>query len=111
MLPPSDSDEDSEDEAVPVKTKQVTVNQVNTYDPPESFAQCFLLSLTIRVQRSRLRLACCPLATQKTSQAQRRRKTKSPKQPQLANLLALQLHLQLKSMPRIFICNTRPGDC
>lgn len=29
MLPPSDSDEDSEDETVPVKAKQVTVNQVN----------------------------------------------------------------------------------
>lgn len=29
MLPPSDSDEDSEDEKVPVKAKQVTVNQVS----------------------------------------------------------------------------------
>lgn len=29
MLPPSDSDEDSEEETVPVKAKQVTVNQVS----------------------------------------------------------------------------------
>lgn len=46
MLPPSDSDEDSEDEKVPVKAKQMTVNQVSRPTPTKATVHC-VLSLTI----------------------------------------------------------------
>ena len=105
MLPPSDSDEDSEVDRFPVKAKQVTVNQVSRTN-----LHCCVCALhvceqvsTMCLPCSRLLLACCPLATLKRRQVQRRRQSKSPRQPQLANLPVLLLRLQAKSMPSVFL--------
>ena len=109
MLPPSDSDEDSEVDKVPVKAKQVTVNQVsrtNFHCCVCALPVCEQVS-TMCLPCSRLLLACCPLATLKRSQAQRRRQSKSPRQAQLANLPVLLLRLQAKSMPSVFVDSTK----
>lgn len=111
MLPPSDSDEDSEVETVPVKAKEVTVNQVCRFifhRPVCALHVCKQVQ-TMFMPCSRLLLACCPLAILRKSQAQRRRKTKSLR-PQPANLHVLLLRLQAKSMPSVLLDSTKTGD-
>ena len=101
MLPPSDSDEDSEYEKVPVKAKEAVTTQVCS-SPVCTYSLCLLASAT-SFCRSLLLLACYLLVTLRKSPAPRRKKRASLSHLQLANPHALLLRLLPRSMFFIFV--------